>query len=200
MTGRLPELPCFPGDLNQVWTNIIDNAIAAMTNSAGREGGVLTVRTGREGDDSMRIEICDTGSGIPDDIRGRIFEPFFTTKAVGEGTGLGLDLAWQIVVKMHHGDLRVSSEPGDTRFIIVLPIEGPGGSGELAEDPSAVDATVAGKLGEPWCAYTQYGTRARYCRIANSATIHPSTVSTSTTTQCRNSCGSPSSGARTISR
>ena len=140
----LPELPCFPGDLNQVWTNIIDNAIAAMTNS-GREGGVLTVRTGREGDDSMRIEICDTGSGIPEDIRGRIFEPFFTTKAVGEGTGLGLDLAWQIVVKTHHGDLRVSSEPSDTRFIVLLPLEGPGGARELAEDPPAVDATATGK-------------------------------------------------------
>jgi signal transduction histidine kinase len=116
----LPEIPCFPGDLNQVWTNVIDNAIQAMD---GR--GTLTVRTMREGDNMARIEICDTGPGIPEDIRGRIFTPFFTTKPFGEGTGLGLDLAWKIVVEKHHGDLRVQSEPGDTRFIILLPLEAP---------------------------------------------------------------------------
>jgi signal transduction histidine kinase len=120
----LPELPCYPADLNQVWTNIIDNAIAAMHSDA-MSGGTLTVRTGREGDHMARIEICDTGPGIPDDIRSRIFVPFFTTKPVGEGTGLGLDLAWQIVVKKHHGDLRVQSKPGDTRFIVLLPLEMP---------------------------------------------------------------------------
>jgi signal transduction histidine kinase len=120
----LPQLPCYPGDLNQVWTNIIDNAIAAM-HGDGSSGGTLTVRTAREGDHMMRIEIGDTGPGIPDDIRGRIFDPFFTTKPVGEGTGLGLDLAWQIVVKKHHGDLRVKSQPGDTRFVVLLPLEPP---------------------------------------------------------------------------
>jgi signal transduction histidine kinase len=117
----LPEIPCFPGDLNQVWTNIIDNALAAMRD----EGGTLTVRTGREGEKLARIEICDTGPGIPDDVREHIFEPFFTTKPVGEGTGLGLDLAWNIVVKKHRGDLRVESVPGDTRFIVLLPLEKP---------------------------------------------------------------------------
>jgi signal transduction histidine kinase len=119
----LPEIPCFPADLNQVWTNIIDNALGAM-HADGRSGGTLTVRTSRD-DHMARIEICDTGPGIPDDVRGRIFDPFFTTKPVGEGTGLGLDLAWQIVVKKHHGDLRVQSKPGATRFIVLLPLEMP---------------------------------------------------------------------------
>jgi signal transduction histidine kinase len=117
----LPEIPCFPGDLNQVWTNIIDNAIAAM----GEDGGTLTIRTARDGEKMARVEICDTGPGVPDDVRERIFEPFFTTKPVGEGTGLGLDLAWNIVVKKHRGDLRVESVPGDTRFIVLLPLEMP---------------------------------------------------------------------------
>jgi signal transduction histidine kinase len=117
----LPEIPCFPGDLNQVWTNIIDNALAAMR----EKGGTLTVRTGREGEKLARIEICDTGPGIPDEAREHIFEPFFTTKPVGEGTGLGLDLAWNIVVKKHRGDLRVESVPGNTRFIVLLPLEKP---------------------------------------------------------------------------
>ncbi|MGB8387226.1 ATP-binding protein [Mycobacterium sp.] len=117
----LPEIPCYPGDLNQVWTNIIDNAIAAMRD----EGGTLTIRTGREGEKMARVEICDTGPGIPDGVREHIFEPFFTTKPFGEGTGLGLDLAWNIVVKKHRGDLRAESIPGDTRFIVLLPLEIP---------------------------------------------------------------------------
>jgi signal transduction histidine kinase len=117
----LPEIPCYPGDLNQVWTNIIDNAIAAMRD----EGGRLTIRTSRDGEKMARIEICDTGPGVPDSVRERIFEPFFTTKPFGEGTGLGLDLAWNIVVKKHRGDLRVESVPGDTRFIVLLPLEMP---------------------------------------------------------------------------
>ncbi|MFN8032220.1 MAG: ATP-binding protein [Mycobacterium sp.] len=115
----LPELLCYPGDLNQVWTNIIDNAIQAM---GGR--GTLTLRTLREGD-FVRVEICDDGPGIPDEIIDRIFTPFFTTKAFGEGTGLGLDLAWRIVVEKHHGNLRVESRPGDTRFIVLLPLVAP---------------------------------------------------------------------------
>jgi signal transduction histidine kinase len=117
----LPEIPCYPGDLNQVWTNIIDNAIAAM----GEHGGTLTLRTARDGDKMVRIEICDTGPGIPENVREHIFEPFFTTKPFGEGTGLGLDLAFNIVVKKHRGDLRVESVPGDTRFIVLLPLEVP---------------------------------------------------------------------------
>ncbi|BBX65404.1 histidine kinase [Mycobacterium saskatchewanense] len=117
----IPEIPCYPGDLNQVWTNIIDNAIAAMRD----RDGTLTIRTCREGEKMVRVEICDTGPGIPDEVRERIFEPFFTTKPVGEGTGLGLDLAWNIIVKKHRGDLRVESVPGDTRFIVLLPLQDP---------------------------------------------------------------------------
>ena len=118
----LPELLCYPGDLNQVWTNIIDNAIQAMDGH-----GTLTMRTARENDEMIRVEICDDGPGIPEDIVDRIFTPFFTTKPFGEGTGLGLDLAWRIVVEKHHGDMRVQSEPGDTRFI-VLPAAGGAGT------------------------------------------------------------------------
>jgi signal transduction histidine kinase len=117
----LPQIPCYPGDLNQVWTNIIDNAIAAM----GSAGGTLTIRTCREANEMLRVEICDTGPGIPEDVLEHIFEPFFTTKPVGEGTGLGLDLAWKIVVNKHHGDLRVESVPGATQFIVLLPLEMP---------------------------------------------------------------------------
>jgi signal transduction histidine kinase len=116
----IPELLCYPGDLNQVWTNIIDNAIQAMDGH-----GTLTLRTRREGDDMLRVEIGDDGPGIPDEIVGNIFNPFFTTKPFGEGTGLGLDLARRIVVEKHHGDLRVQSKPGDTRFIALLPLQAP---------------------------------------------------------------------------
>ncbi|WP_374212647.1 ATP-binding protein [Rhodococcus tibetensis] len=113
----LPQVPAYAAELNQVWTNLIDNAVAAMK---GR--GTLTVRTRRDGDMAL-IEIGDTGPGVPEEIRSRIFEPFFTTKPVGEGTGLGLDISWRIVVKKHRGDLRVHSEPGDTRFQVRIPIE-----------------------------------------------------------------------------
>ena len=111
----LPRIPAYAGELNQVWTNLIDNAVSAMKGS-----GTLTVRTGMDRD-QVFVEFCDTGPGVPPDIRDRIFEPFFTTKPVGEGTGLGLDISWRIVVK-HHGDLSLVSEPGDTRFRVRLPI------------------------------------------------------------------------------
>ena len=113
----LPRIPAYAAELNQVWTNIIDNAISAMDGH-----GTLTVRTYRQ-DAHLVVEIGDTGPGIPADIRHRIFEPFFTTKPVGEGTGLGLDISYRIVVNKHHGDIRVESEPGDTRFSVLLPIE-----------------------------------------------------------------------------
>jgi signal transduction histidine kinase len=83
--------------------------------------GTLTVRTARD-NDWVLVEIGDTGPGVPKEIRERIFEPFFTTKPVGEGTGLGLDISWRIVVNRHHGDLRVESEPGNTRFQVRLPV------------------------------------------------------------------------------
>ncbi|GAA5201537.1 ATP-binding protein [Rugosimonospora acidiphila] len=112
----LPQIPAYAAELNQVWTNLLDNALAAM----GAEG-TLTVRTERDGD-RLVVEIGDTGSGIPPEVRPRIFEPFYTTKPVGEGTGLGLDISYRIVVNRHHGDIRVESRPGDTRFRVVLPI------------------------------------------------------------------------------
>jgi signal transduction histidine kinase len=111
----LPAIPAYPAELNQVWTNLIDNALAAMGGQ-----GTLTVRTERDGD-WLAVEIADTGSGIAPEIRPRIFEPFFTTKPVGEGTGLGLDISYRIVVHKHHGDIRVTSRPGDTRLRILLP-------------------------------------------------------------------------------
>ncbi len=115
----LPRIPAYPAELNQVWTNLIDNAVSAI-NSAGGEG-TLTVRTAQV-HDRLLVEFGDTGTGVPAEIRGRIFDPFFTTKPVGEGTGLGLDISWRIVVNKHHGDLKVESVPGDTRFQVLLPL------------------------------------------------------------------------------
>jgi signal transduction histidine kinase len=112
----LPPLPAYAAELNQVWTNLVDNAVDAMG-----ERGRLVVRTSGEGDCAV-VEIADTGAGIPAEIQTRIFEPFFTTKPVGEGTGLGLDISWRIVVNKHHGDIRVASEPGNTRFQVRLPL------------------------------------------------------------------------------
>jgi signal transduction histidine kinase len=112
----LPDVPVYGAELNQVWTNLIDNALQAMDGH-----GTLTVRTSRV-DDQIQVEIGDTGPGVPADIVGRIFEPFFTTKPVGEGTGLGLDISWRIVVNKHHGDLSVQSRPGETWFRVQLPL------------------------------------------------------------------------------
>jgi signal transduction histidine kinase len=105
----------FGSELNQVWTNLIDNAIDAMSGK-----GELRVRTCRE-DSSVMVEISDNGPGIPKEIQSRVFEPFFTTKAVGQGTGLGLDTV-QRIVKKHQGNIQVSSKPGDTRFQVWLPL------------------------------------------------------------------------------
>ncbi len=126
----LPKIPAYPAELNQVWTNLIDNAVSAI-NSAGGEG-TLTVRTGME-HDMLLVEFRDTGPGVPKEIRGRIFDPFFTTKPVGEGTGLGLDISWRIVVNKHHGTLQVESEPGDTRFQVLLPLTA--SADEPSEEP-----------------------------------------------------------------
>lgn len=121
----LPRVPAYPGELNQVWTNLIDNAVSAMKSvhrADDPDQGTLTVRTARDGD-RVLVEFGDTGPGMPPEVRGRIFDPFFTTKPVGEGTGLGLDISWRIVVNKHHGDLSVArSEPGDTRFQVRLPL------------------------------------------------------------------------------
>ena len=104
----------FGSELNQVWTNIIENAVDAMVGK-----GELRVRIFRE-ERFVVVEIGDNGPGIPPEVRSHIFEPFFTTKGVGEGTGLGLD-AVQRIVKKHRGDIQVSSKPGDTRFQVWLP-------------------------------------------------------------------------------
>jgi signal transduction histidine kinase len=115
----LPQIPVYAAELNQVWTNLIDNAVQAMDGH-----GTLTVRTALDRD-QLLVEIGDTGPGVPPEIRERIFEPFFTTKPVGEGTGLGLDISWRVVVNKHHGDLQVESVPGDTRFRVHLPLTAP---------------------------------------------------------------------------
>jgi signal transduction histidine kinase len=105
----------FGSELNQVWTNIIDNAIDAMKGE-----GKLRVRTYRE-DNCVVVEIADNGPGIPSEVQPHIFEPFFTTKGVGEGTGLGLDTV-QRIVKKHRGSIQVNSQPGNTRFQVWLPV------------------------------------------------------------------------------
>jgi signal transduction histidine kinase len=113
--GKVPLLVnSFGSELNQVWTNLIDNAISAM----GGEGE-LRIRTYQQ-DDCVVVEISDNGPGIPSDVKPHIFEPFFTTKGVGEGTGLGLDTVQRIVNK-HRGNIEVTSKPGDTRFQVWLP-------------------------------------------------------------------------------
>ncbi|WP_369154606.1 ATP-binding protein [Streptomyces sp. R02] len=128
----LPRVPAYPAELNQVWTNLVDNAVAAMREADGE--GTLTVRTARH-DDRLLVEFGDTGPGIPAEIRDRVFDPFFTTKPVGEGTGLGLDISWRIVVNKHHGALRFESEPGDTRFQVLLPLTAPA-SDHPQEEPA----------------------------------------------------------------
>lgn len=105
----------FGSELNQVWTNIIDNAIDAMHGK-----GKLRVRTYRD-ESCAVVEIGDDGPGIPNEVQPHIFEPFFTTKGVGEGTGLGLDTV-QRIVKKHRGNIQVHSKPGDTRFQVWLPL------------------------------------------------------------------------------
>src|SRR6202008_2774954 len=105
-------------ELNQVWTNLIDNAADAMKGK-----GELRIRTMREGDEVL-VEFVDNGPGIPPEIQTKIFDPFFTTKPIGEGTGLGLDTAMRIVQK-HHGTIEVKSKPGETRFLIRVPLQQP---------------------------------------------------------------------------
>jgi len=113
----MPKMAASPGELNQVWTNIIDNALDAMEEA----GGTLTITTKTVGD-NVRVNISDTGKGIPKDIQDRIFEPFFTTKDIGKGTGLGLETVQQIV-ENHNGTIKLQSQPGNTTFEICLPLK-----------------------------------------------------------------------------
>ncbi len=112
---ELPRIEAFAGELNQVWTNLIDNALDAMSGS-----GVLTLRT-RAGDGQVTIEVSDTGPGVAPAVLPKLFEPYFTTKGVGEGTGLGLPLTKKTVEQRHGGRIRVTSVPGETTFAVTLP-------------------------------------------------------------------------------
>ena len=123
--GELPQIYAYGRELNQVWTNLIDNAIDA---TGGK--GTIWIRTSVEGDaagkgNALRIlvEIADNGVGIPPEIQPRIFEQFFTTKEVGKGTGLGLDISRRIIVGQHKGDIRFNSQPGNTTFQVRLPLK-----------------------------------------------------------------------------
>lgn len=141
----IPKICAHGSELNQVWTNILDNAIHALggcqlaAKAAGKAAApsdavanaaklpddpTITVRTYRQADHVM-VELIDNGPGIPEEVRSRIFEPFFTTKGVGAGTGLGLDIARRIIVKRHGGSIRVNSHPGETNFQICLPLRPP---------------------------------------------------------------------------
>jgi len=111
----LPHIEAYASELNQVWTNIIDNAVDAMNGK-----GEISLRTYEEMDQIV-VEILDNGPGIPKDIQSRIFEPFFTTKPPGQGTGLGLHVTHDIVANRHHGLLLVESKPGETKFKVILP-------------------------------------------------------------------------------
>ena len=110
-------IDAYASELNQVWTNLIDNAIDAMDGS-----GTLIVRAKRE-DPWLVVEIEDNGPGIPPEHLAKIFDPFFTTKPPGEGTGLGLNISRNLIVKKHHGEVAVRSQPGATCFTVHLPID-----------------------------------------------------------------------------
>ena len=112
----LPQVGAYPGEINQVWTNLLDNAIDAVA-----EGGRIHVEAAREADQVV-VRIEDNGHGIPEGIQSRIFEPFFTTKAVGEGTGLGLDIVQRIVTQHHGGHIHVESRPGETIVSVRFPL------------------------------------------------------------------------------
>ena len=114
---EVPLISAYGRELNQVWTNLIDNAIDAVNG----QGGQIWIRTNCESD-FLLVEIADNGPGISPEVQSHIFEPFFTTKGVGQGTGLGLHIVYRIVVGQHQGDIQLLSQPGDTRFQVRLPI------------------------------------------------------------------------------
>jgi signal transduction histidine kinase len=115
----LPPVKAMIGELNQVWTNLMDNALDAME-PAGK--GTLEIKTRRD-NDCVEVSIIDNGPGIPDDIKSQVFDPFFTTKEIGKGTGLGLDVVNRIV-KQHRGSIKLNSVPGRTEFLVCFPIDG----------------------------------------------------------------------------
>ena len=117
-TGNMKDIPVYVGELNQVWTNLIDNAIFALP-----KNGELIIETSMD-EKNLKVSIIDNGPGIPKDILSRIFDPFFTTKKVGEGTGIGLDIVSRII-KHHTGEIKVNSVPGRTEFSVYLPVTDP---------------------------------------------------------------------------
>ncbi|MER6482206.1 ATP-binding protein [Streptomyces virginiae] len=136
----LPELTGYPSELNQVWTNLVDNAVEAMEGA-----GVLTLSVRSEGV-CMVVEVTDTGRGIPAEVLPRIFEPFYTTKDVGKGTGLGLHLSYRIVTQRHHGSLTARSRPGETRMVVRLPFAG---STQSCASPAQTPDTAPGAAPAP---------------------------------------------------
>ncbi len=114
--GELPRIEAYAGELNQVWTNLIDNAVDAMNGS-----GTLRIHTHAEGNNVV-VEITDTGEGMSPEVAARAFEAFYTTKDVGKGTGLGLDIAQRIIVERHHGTITITSAPGETTLHVEIPI------------------------------------------------------------------------------
>jgi signal transduction histidine kinase len=119
--GEIPKVECLPGKINQVFMNLISNAIHAIKNKGSEDPGTLTIKSWQDGE-YVKISIRDTGTGMSDAVKQRIFEPFFTTKDVGEGTGLGLSIVFRII-ESHHGNIDVITNLGEgTEFIINLPI------------------------------------------------------------------------------
>jgi len=123
--GDLPDIPCYPGKLNQVFMNVLTNAIEAIKSKKELREESITIKTyveEKNGKEYAVIRISDTGPGIPDNIKDKIFDPFFTTKDVGEGTGLGLSISLGII-ESHHGTIEVESKPGEgTTFTMMIPI------------------------------------------------------------------------------
>ncbi|MDX6380386.1 MAG: hypothetical protein QOI57_1410 [Rubrobacteraceae bacterium] len=136
---NLPRITAYGGELNQVWTALIDNAIDAVGEV---DEPRITLRTSCEGD-RVLVEVADNGPGVPVELQAHVFEPYFTTKGVGAGSGLGLDVSYRIVVGRHGGDIRVVSRPGDTRFQIRLPMEMAAG-GDIPAGGRVVEAAPGG--------------------------------------------------------
>jgi len=146
----LPRISAWGSELNQVWTNILDNAADALAERIKDGDAQIDIRTRREGD-FVVVEIRDNGPGIPAEIQGRIFDAFFTTKPPGKGTGLGLDISYRIIVNRHRGDLRVSSRPGETTFTVKLPINAGGDPARAAAVqgvPAPSDSELKKVLGD----------------------------------------------------
>jgi signal transduction histidine kinase len=121
--GNLPKIECYAGQLNQVFMNIINNSIDALSEATGNEKGQIWIRTSVNESDWVVVAIADNGPGMPQEVQQRIFDPFFTTKPVGKGTGLGLSISYQLVVEKHNGQFKCISAPGEgTQFIIEIPV------------------------------------------------------------------------------